>query len=213
MRLGCLWIRRRIGPYLDRALPEGQVRGVTRHLNGCVRCRQWAHGQERLTALLRGLAVETTDPGWSEFWPGVRSRILSESPLAGRSSTHLRWVSGVGAVWPLHWLPRLAVGSAMAALLLLGLFLWRSDDRVEPQIPDIVVRAIEMPNPNTSVMVFSAPEHEMTVIWVFGLDPSGDQSLRQTEEIRGGRRVPSLPARAWSSPSGRAASRPPRHPA
>lgn len=51
MRLGCLWIRRRIGPYLDRALPEGQVRGVSRHLNGCVRCRQWSYGHERLTAL------------------------------------------------------------------------------------------------------------------------------------------------------------------
>lgn len=198
MRLGCLWIRRRIGPYLDRALPEGQVRGVARHLNGCARCRQWSYGQERLTALLRGLAVETTDPGWSEFWPGVRSRILSESPLAGRSSTHLRWVSGVRTVWPLHWLPRLAVGSAMAALLLLGLFLWRSDDRVEPQIPDIVVRAIEMPNPNTSVMVFSAPEHEMTVIWVFGLDPSADSSREPSEEVTGEWRIPSWPVSSWS---------------
>ena len=74
----------------------------------------------------------------------------------------------------------------MAALLLFGLFLWRSDDRVEPQIPDIVVRAIEMPNPNASVMVFSTPEHEMTVIWVFGLDPSGDTSRQQSEEVTGG---------------------------
>ncbi len=198
MRLGCLWIRRRIGPYLDQALPEGQVRGVARHLNGCARCRQWAYGQERVTALLRGLAVETTEPRWNEFWPGVRSRILSESPLAGRSSTHLRWVSGVRAVWPLERLPRLAVGSAMAALLLFGLFLWRSDERVEPQSPAIVVRAIEMPNPNTSVMVFSAPEHEMTVIWVFGLDPSTDSSREQSEKVTGEWRIPSWPVSSWS---------------
>jgi hypothetical protein len=86
----------------------------------------------------------------------------------------------------------------MAGILLFGLFLWQRDDGVEPQRPAIAVRAIEMPNPNTSVMVFSAPEHGLTVIWVFGLDPSNDSSREPSEEVTGEWRIPSWPVSSWS---------------
>lgn len=197
MKPSCLWIRRRIGPYLDRALPESRARGVARHVSGCAGCRQWVQRHERLTALLRGVAAETTEPNWSGFWPGLRTRILSASPLGGGRPTHPRWVPRALPGWPRPWLPRLAVGSAMAAILLVGLFFWRSDEPVEPQIPGVVVRALEMSHPNTSVMVFSAPEHEMTVIWVFGLDPAADQSRRRSEEAREAWHWPPSSARSW----------------
>ena len=144
---------------------------MARHLNGCAYCRESALEQKRLTALVREVAVETTEPTWSGFWPRVRARIVSEGPLVGRPPRRARPARS------LVWLPRLAAGSAVAGILLLGLLLWRSEDRVEPAVPGIVVRALEMSNPNTNVMVFSTQEHGLTVIWVFGLDPSADHNL------------------------------------
>jgi len=192
MTLRCLWIRNWISPYLARTLPEGRARAVARHLSGCAHCWKVAHQRERLTALVRGVAAETTEPDWTGFWPGIHARILSEGALVGRPSWRPR------PAWPLAWLPRLALGSAVAGLLLFGLFLWRSDDRLEPAVPGIVVQALEVPNPNTSVMVFTAPEHGLTVIWVFGLDPSTDQSLRQQEDARWVWRVPFSSGPSWS---------------
>lgn len=50
----------------------------------------------------------------------------------------------------------------------------------------VVVQALEVSSPHSSVMVFSPPQEEMTVIWVFGLDTMKDQSFRQViEEVRG----------------------------
>lgn len=203
MTLRCLWVRNRIAAYVDQTLSEGRSRAVARHLSACARCRQSARRQERVLALVRGLAAETAEPEWSGFWPGIRTRILSEDQLVGRPPTHatqLRWVPRVPRFrpgWPLAWLPRLVLGGAMAGILLLGLFFWRSDYLLEAPEPGVVVRALETANPDTSVMVFSAPEQEMTVIWVFGLDPSADQSRRQSEEMRGTWRRPSLVS-SWS---------------
>lgn len=190
MMLRCLWIRRRVGPYLDRALPAHQAPGVARHLTGCAGCREWARRQERLAALVRGVARELAEPNWTGFWSGIRTRILTESPVADRSPWRAR------PAWPLGWFPRLALGSAVAGILFLGLVLWRSDERAELLAPGIVVRALEVANPDTSVMVFATPEQEMTVIWVFGLGPTVDQSLRQSEEVR----------QAWLHPSWSASS-------
>lgn len=178
MTLRCLWLRPRIGPYLDGALPEDRARGVASHLESCGDCRERARSQERLTALVRDAALEVTEPKWAGFWPGIRRRIVAEGPAVGRSVRQPRPASALG------WFPRLAIGSAAAGLLLLGLFVWRGADHVEVLAPGIVVRTVEVSNPNTSVMVFAAPEHEMTVIWVFGLDPAMDQSLRQSVEVK-----------------------------
>jgi len=123
-------------------------------------------------------AFEVTEPEWDGFWPGIRRRIAAEGPAVGRSVWQPR------RAWSLGWFPRLAIGSVAAGLLFLGLFLWRGDHHVEILAPGIVVRTVEVSNPNTSVMVFAAPEHEMTVIWVFGLDPAMDQSLRPPTEVK-----------------------------
>lgn len=192
MTLRCLWIRRWIGPYVDRSLPEGRARGVAHHLDCCAHCRHLALRRTRLTALVRGVAVETTEPPWTDFWPAVRARIVSEGRLVGRPPWRAR------PAWHLAWLPRLAVGSAIAGTLLLSLLLWTSDERLEPSMPGIVVRALEMSHPDTNVMVFSTQEHEMTVIWVFGLDPSPDQTLRKPEEVKDGWFAQSLSLPSWS---------------
>jgi len=187
MTLRCLWIRRRIGPYLDQALAEDPTRAVARHLNGCADCRELAGRQQRLMSRVGELAGDPTEPKWNAFWPGVRARILSEAPLAGRPP----WRSPL--LWPLGSLPRVAVGSAMAGVVLfLGLVFWENHYPVAPPEPGVVVGTLETASPNASVMVFSTPEQEMTVIWVFGLDPSGDQSRRQPEDTRWTWHPPSL---------------------
>jgi len=168
MTLRCLWIRRRIGPYLDQTLSDSQAPRVAHHLNRCADCRESARRYERLITFIREAAIVPPEPVWAEFWPGIRARLV-EAPPAGRRS-----VRAGRLAWPMGWLPRLAVGSAVVGLLLLGLVLWRSGDQRELSVPGIVVRALEVSSPHTSVMVFSPPEQEITVIWVFGLDPMED---------------------------------------
>lgn len=175
----CLWIRRRIGPYVDRALPERQAQGVARHLTRCADCRESARRQERLTAIVREAAVASAEPSWSDFWPGIRAHIVQAPPIGDRPARAAR------PAWSVGWLPRLAVGSVAAGLLLFSLLLWRGEDQREVPDSGIVVRALEVASPHTSVMVFSPPQQEMTVIWVFGLDSMKDQSLRWVEEVRG----------------------------
>jgi hypothetical protein len=134
------------------------------------------------------------EPSWTGFWPGIRVRLLSEGETVGRL-THRRWVPHARPAWPLGWLPRLALASAIAGVFVLSLALWRSDARVDLPGPGIVVQALEAPDPETSVMVFSTPEHE--IIWIFGLRPSADQSLRPAEEVKGGWLARSSSPRAW----------------
>lgn len=195
MTLRCLWIRRWIDAYLDRSLSEARARRVVQHLDGCPPCRESARRQERLVTLVRSAADEMAEPSWTGFWPGIRVRLLSEGETVGRL-THRRWVPHARPAWPLGWLPRLALASAIAGVFVFSLALWRSDGRVDLPGPGIVVQALEAPDPETSVMVFSTPEHEMTVIWIFGLRPSADQSLRPAEEVKGGWLARSS-SRAW----------------
>ena len=190
MRLRCLWFRLRIGPFLDRALSDSQARGVARHLTRCADCQESARRQERFTALVREAAAVPLEPSWTEFWPGIRARLVGTASISDQPAWAAR------PAWSMGWLPRLAVGSAVVGALLFGLILWRSEDQRELPGPGIVVRALEVSSPHTSVMVFSPPEQEMTVIWVFGLDSMTDQSLRQVEEVRAAWREPS-----WSVPS------------
>ena len=176
MNLRCLWIQRRLDAYLDGALSEIGARGVARHLDSCHSCLEEAERQGRVASLLR-VAAEGAEPDWSAFWPGIRARVGSQESLARRFASSAR------PTWPLGWLPRLAVGSALAGFLLLGLILGH-DDHAKLPAPDVVVQALTVSNPDTSVMVFSAPEQDMTVIWVFGLDAAAEQSLGVPEPAR-----------------------------
>lgn len=167
MSVRCLRVRRKVGAYLDTALPEPEARVVGHHLEACERCRGEARGQERMRTLLRSAVSSPAAPERDEFWSGVRARLLSTDLPARRAlRLPLPW-------WPVGWAPRVAV--AGASVLLLALVLWQGLPRREGPRPGVVVRAIEAEHP---VMVFSTPEQEMTVIWVFGLAPTSDRSFR-----------------------------------
>lgn len=166
--LGCLRFRRKIGARLDAALPDAQAYALARHLDACDRCQAEARSHERVRTLLRSATVSLpAPPDPDEFWSGVRAKILGTAPPPRRV---------LRAVWPrwsVGWVPRVAVAGASA--LVLALVLWQGLAEKEAPLPGVVVRTLETEYP---VMVLSTPEQDMTVIWVFGLGSTPDQSLR-----------------------------------
>lgn len=161
--LMCLWMKRRLAAYLDGALPGPRAKAVSSHLQGCAECGAEVSRLERLRGLLRSTLTVAPDPDWTPFWDGVRGRILRERPRP--------WREGWG------WTPRLALGGALAGLFLLAGVLWQIGPTEGPAQPaGVVVNQVETAHPDGNLMVFSSPEDDMTVIWVFGLDQPADQS-------------------------------------
>jgi hypothetical protein len=130
--------------------------------------------------------METPEPPeavWDAFWPQVRARMAS-APLAEPEPLRRRpWQGLAGS-------PRLAVGSALVAGALAVLAVLAPWEPVvmppgppasqssslasrsvglEAPFPGVVVQSVEAVDPQSSVMVFTKPESDMTVVWVFGL--------------------------------------------
>ena len=180
----CFRARRRLGAFLDDALPEGRSEAIVSHLSSCEGCRGEATRLKRLRSLLRATLRPGPEPDWSGFWPAIRERLLAETPRpVGREPW---WRLGWRPVWS-H--PRLTVGGALAGLLLLTAALWQSDvwRSGHAMSPWMIVSSVETVQPNSSVMVFSSHDSEMTMIWVFGLERGDDQSLRHPDPTTGGR--------------------------
>jgi len=158
--LTCYRARRRLDAFVDGALATADVRWVAAHVTACPRCGAEAQALRRLQAALRQ-AVMPGEPGdWTGFWPGVvrgieASRRQPVSVPARRS-----------------WKPRLAVGfgGALAAGLLATLTLW--PPFFSPSYPEgaIVVSAADTTHPRGTVMVYTPPEKDVAVVWVFGVD-------------------------------------------
>jgi len=156
--LGCYFQRRRIGAYLDGALPERQARAIAAHLDGCVDCRDAAGTLGRLRALVRS-SVVAAEPDWAGFWPGIIRGIEAGTEPRARTRPEriLRY-------------PRAAIAGAVAAALL-AVTVWQGDSPVSTAGATAVAVA-NTEHPDGSVMVYTPPGDDMTVIWVFGLDTS-----------------------------------------
>ena len=156
--LGCYFRRRRVGAYLDGALPERQARAIAAHLDGCADCQEAARTQGRLRELVRS-SVVAAEPDWAGFWPGViRGIEAGRDPRARtRPERILRY-------------PRAAIAGAVGAVLL-TVMVWQGDSPVSPGGATTVAVA-NTEHPHGSVMVYTPPGDDMTVIWVFGLDAS-----------------------------------------
>lgn len=166
--LGCWRVRRRLGAYRDRELsPERQAR-VEAHLAVCAGCQAEFRGLERLARWLPASVPEPPEAFWQAFWPGVRAR-LEPAPAPAW------WERLLG---PVLGHPRLALGSAVgAAVALLALLTPWTVERVLAPSPELApvaeamtVQSVEMSQPDSSVMLFTNDDKELTVIWVFGLD-------------------------------------------
>ena len=158
--LTCYLRRRQLGAYLDNALPARAARAVGVHLDGCVACRREVDGLRRLTAMLRR-SVATVEPDWTGFWPGIVRGIDAAKHQAPTINPER-----------VAWRPRLALAGALTAGLL-ALTIWQATEG--PRVPEdaVIVQTAQTDQPGGSVMVYSPPGEDMTVIWVFGLEKSG----------------------------------------
>ncbi len=184
----CWLIRQRLGAFQDGELGPAARAKTSAHLARCPACAGELAALGRLRAVLAARAPEPPEAVWDAFWPQVRARVAAapdEAAAPGRS-----WLPAVRPWGP--W--RLAVGSALTAALavLLVLAPWQREPerpaapRVAgtgapadpstaglPAARAVVVQSVETADPQSSVMIFTNPESEVTVVWVFGLEPTG----------------------------------------
>lgn len=155
----CYLTRRRLTAYLGGALETAATPAVERHLTGCVRCQREAEQLRRLRTALWDSAAMVAPPDWTGFWPGIVRGVEAAEHRAPARPVSRHW-------GPLRR-PALAFGGALAAALVLSLTLWQVFDR--PPVRTMVVSA-NTEAPEGTVMVYSTPEHDMAVVWVFGAD-------------------------------------------
>jgi len=166
----CLWVRPRVERGVDEALEGQAARIVAAHLGRCAECQATRNRAVNLKALIRQAAMATSGPPWDGFWNAVHARILREDPKVLREPW---WLPYWKPVWG-H--PRLAFGSALLAVLIVGFSLWPADDAAFAS--SVTVQDVTTEDADRSVMVYSNRKEGVTVIWVFGsnqgYDPEGD---------------------------------------
>jgi len=162
--LTCFRTRRRLGAYLDGALDDGATRAAATHVAGCARCHDELDQLQRVRSLLRETLVAAVPADWTGFWPGIVRGIERERQAVATPSRQA-W-QGRRAI--AH--PRLAFGGALAAAAVASLTLWQVLGPVS-SIPDAVtVSAANSERPGASVMVYSPPERDLAVVWLFDSD-------------------------------------------
>jgi hypothetical protein len=145
---------------------------ATQHASHCSGCRAEVERLGRLRMLVQSARVEVPDPEWSGFWPAVRVRIARETPVPMRDAW---WMPYWKPVWG-H--PRMALSGVLVSTLAVALVMWPS---VHAPMSRAVAAAVEVqdvssPDPERSVMVFSNPDDDVTVIWVFNPAEQDEQS-------------------------------------
>ncbi len=159
--LTCYRTRRRIGAYLDGALDDRQAARAGAHIAACARCRAEVDGLRRLSAMLRRGLRAPVPAEWTGFWEGVRRGI--EAPRVEPSvRTRPAW----------RWHPRLAVGAVAVLVLVVSVALWQIPRGAVPPGADamISVTSADTDDPRGTVMVYSPPERDLTVVWLFTSD-------------------------------------------
>jgi anti-sigma factor RsiW len=183
LNFGCWLTRRRLGARADGELPSRARARIDLHLARCPACAAELVRLSRLRAALAVRAPEPPEAVWDAFWPQVRARLAETArpePVERR-------------VWgPILAHPRLAFGSAVAvaALALVAILTsWQPITVPEaPRVaegpaptsppasgvlpvaaPAVVIQSVETA-PDSSAMVFTNPDTDVTVVWVFGLE-------------------------------------------
>jgi anti-sigma factor RsiW len=159
--LRCYRTRRRIGAYLDGALDDRQAARAGAHIAACARCQAEVDGFRRLSAMLRRGLRAPVPAEWTGFWEGVRRGI--EAP---------RVEPAVRARPAWRWHPRLAVGAAAVLVLAVSVALWQIPRGPGSPGADamISVTSADTDDPRSTVMVYSPPERDLAVVWLFTSD-------------------------------------------
>jgi hypothetical protein len=169
---GCLWNRPRLERLVDGALGPWTGRVAAQHASRCESCGREVERLRRLRVLIQSAQADVADPDWSGFWSAVRIRIAQETSRPVRDAW---WLPYWKPVWG-H--PRVAVSGLAISTLAVALVFWPS---VHAPVSRAVAAPVEVqdvstPDPNRSVMVFSNPDDDVTVIWVFNPTEQEEQS-------------------------------------
>jgi anti-sigma factor RsiW len=168
--LGCLWSRPSLERLVDGALGPRMTRMAASHTSRCGECRAEADRLRRLRALVQSAEMPLADPDWAAFWPAVRQRIAAERPAPVRDAW---WLPYWKPVWG-H--PRVALGGLVVSSLAAALVLWPSPETTKAAMAAVQVQDVSTTDPDRSVMVYSNPDDDVTVIWVFNPSEQDDQS-------------------------------------
>lgn len=170
--LGCLWNRPRLERLVDGALGARPQRAATAHVARCEGCGREVERLRRLRDLVQRAEPRVLDPDWSGFWLGIRTRIANEAPRPVREPW---WLPFWKPVWG-H--PRVALGGVVVSSLAASLVLWSGPQVTVPRAlaAPVMVQDVSTADPDRSVMVYSNPDEDVTVIWVFNPGEQDEQS-------------------------------------
>ena len=157
--LTCYRARRRLGAYLDDALSAGDARWIERHVTGCTSCQREVQQIRRVKTLVAE-ASAVPEPDWTGFWPGIVRGIEDERRRVAPARSRRAW-----NVWP-----RWAMGGAAVAAMALALLFWQGAQGPVPAEAGVMVHAAESEHPGATVMVYTPPDRNMAVVWVFDSD-------------------------------------------
>ena len=127
------------------------------HIAGCARCHAELVSLRRLAAMLRETSRSPVLPDWTGFWERVRRGI--EGP-------------GVELRTRPRWRPRLVVGTAAAFAIGTAVILWQlpRSPFISQAAAEISVSSADTNHPRGTVMIYSPPEKDLAVVWVFAED-------------------------------------------
>ena len=156
--LTCYRTRRRIGAYLDDALGDRASSKASAHIAGGPRCHAELTSLRRLGAMLRETSPSAGLPDWTGFWEGVRRGI--EAP---RVEVRAR---------PRRLRPRLVAGTAAALAVGASVIFWQIPRTLltSPASAAVTVSSADTHRPGSTVMIYSPPERDLAVVWVFAED-------------------------------------------
>ncbi len=159
--LTCYRTRRRLSAYLDGALDERATRRAAAHIAACARCQTEFEALRRLHGGLRENVAVAVPTDWAGFWPGIVRGIERERHAAVKPARQ----SWQGPRALAH--PRWAFGSALAAAVIALVTLWQVLAPPTSLAEAVIVNAANSEHPGASVMVYSPPERDLAVVWVF----------------------------------------------
>ena len=161
--LTCYRARRRLGAYLDGALDDADARWIERHVAGCTSCQGEVGQLRRVKALVAEVAA-VPDPDWAGFFPGIVRGIEDDRRRVAPVPTRR-----VRLAWP-QW----AMGGAALASVALAFVLWQGGRVPAVAEAAVLVNGANTEHPGATVMVYSSPEKDLAVVWLFDDDGDSD---------------------------------------
>ena len=110
----------------------------------------------RVKALVAEVAA-VPEPDWTGFFPGIVRGIQDERRGVAEAPVRRTW-----RLWP-QW----AMGGAALASLALALVLWQGGYIPGSAEASVLVNGANTENPGATVMVYTSPEKNLAVVWLF----------------------------------------------